>query len=72
MAQISLEIEELNRQREGMDAARAANHDRRKDELESLHSQIQAVTADIEYGNLSQEEYDRLMECRELLRGVPG
>lgn len=68
VAQISLEIEELNRKREGMDAAQAANHDRRKDELESLHSQIQAVTADIEYGNLSQEEYDRLMECRELLR----
>lgn len=68
VAQIGMEIEELNRQREGIDAARASSHDRRKDELESLHNQIQAVTADIEYGNLSQEEYDRLMECRELLR----
>lgn len=68
VTQISLQIEELNRQREGMEAAQAASHDRRKNELESLHSQIQTVTADIEYGNLSQEEYDRLAECRELLR----
>ena len=51
-----------------IEAAQAANRDRRKDELESLHSQIQAVAADIEYGNLSQEDYDRLAECRELLR----
>ena len=68
VTQISLEIEELNRQREAMDAACAASHEQRKDELESLHSQIQTVTADIEYGNLSQEKYDRLAECRELLR----
>ena len=68
VAQISREIEELNRRRQGIEAAQAANRDRRKDELESLHSQIQAVAADIEYGNLSQEDYDRLAECRELLR----
>ena len=51
-----------------MDAAQAASHGRRKEELETLHGQIQAMTADMEYGNLSQEEYDRLAECRELLR----
>ena len=68
VAQISREIEELNRRRQGLEAAHTANRDRRKDELESLHSQIQAVAADIEYGNLSQEDYDRLAECRELLR----
>lgn len=51
-----------------MGAAQAASNDRRKDELEALHGQIQAMTADMEYGNLSQEEYDRLTECRELLR----
>ncbi len=65
---IGREIEDLNRQRDAMNAEQLAFHDRRKDELEALHSQIQALTADIEYGSLSQEEYDRLMECREQLR----
>lgn len=65
---ISRDIEEVSRQRDGMGAAQAASNDRRKDELEALHGQIQAMTADMEYGNLSQEEYDRLTECRELLR----
>lgn len=68
VAQISLEIEELSRKRDGLGIEQTASQDRRKGELESLHSRIQSVTADIEYGNLSQEEYDRLMECRELLR----
>jgi len=65
---ISRDIEEVSRQRDSMGAAQAASNDRRKDELEALHGQIQAMTADMEYGNLSQEEYDRLTECRELLR----
>ena len=65
---ISRDIEEVSRQRDSMGAAQAASNDRRKDELEALHGQIQALTADMEYGNLSQEEYDRLTECRELLR----
>lgn len=36
-------------------------------EIESLRAEIQAVTTDLEYGNLSQEELDRLKECREKL-----
>ena len=68
VAQINREIEELNRQREEMRAAQESSLEQRKAELESLHSQIQAITAGMEYGNLSQEEYDRLMECREQLR----
>ena len=39
-----------------------------QEDLEDLHSRIQSMTADIEYGNLSQAEYDRLAECREQLR----
>lgn len=68
VASISRDIEEVSRQRDSMGAAQAASNDRRKDELEALHGQIQTMTADMEYGNLSQEEYDRLAECRELLR----
>lgn len=35
---------------------------------ESLRSEIQALTAELEYGNLTQAEYDRLRECREQCR----
>ncbi len=32
---------------------------------EDLRRQIQAMTLDLEYGNLAQQEYDLLVECRE-------
>ena len=35
---------------------------------DSLRSQIQQLTADLEYGNLSETEYAQLKECREELR----
>ncbi len=34
-------------------------------QAESLRIEIQQLTADLEYGNLTQEEYDRLRECQE-------
>lgn len=34
-------------------------------ETECLRTEIQTLTADLEYGNLSQAEYDRLGTCRE-------
>lgn len=37
-------------------------------ETECLRAEIQTMTADLEYGNLSQAEYDRLGTCREELR----
>lgn len=37
-------------------------------EAEALRQEIQSLSAAIEYGNLSQEEFDRLKECREELR----
>lgn len=37
-------------------------------ETECLRAEIQTLTADLEYGNLSQSEYDRLGTCREELR----
>ena len=35
---------------------------------EALRSEIQNLTAELEYGNLTQAEYDRLRECREQRR----
>lgn len=37
-------------------------------ETECLRAEIQTLTADLEYGNLSQSEYDHLGTCREELR----
>ena len=37
-------------------------------ETECLRTEIQTLTADLEYGNLSHAEYDRLGTCREELR----
>ena len=37
-------------------------------EAADLRRQIETLNASIEYGNLSQEEFDRLTECREALR----
>ena len=37
-------------------------------QTENLRVEIQRLTADLEYGNLSQEEYDRLRACQEECR----
>ena len=36
--------------------------------VDDLRAQIQQLTADLEYGNLSEAEYTRLKECREEIR----
>ncbi len=36
-------------------------------QAENLRQQIQSLTLDLEYGGLSQEEYDRLTACRDAL-----
>ncbi len=38
------------------------------EQANALRQEIQSLSAAIEYGNLSQEEFDRLGECREELR----
>lgn len=37
-------------------------------EVERLRMEIQSLSAELDYGNLSQPEYDRLAECRDELR----
>lgn len=37
-------------------------------ESESVRNEIQSLTAELEYGNLTQAEYSRLRECREQCR----
>ena len=49
-------------------AAEAAEMEQASAETERLRAEIQTLTADLEYGNLSQSEYDHLGTCREELR----
>ena len=37
-------------------------------EVERLRTEIQSLSTELDYGNLTQPEYDRLTECREELR----
>ena len=53
------EIEALTQQRDKL------TEDRQTDDL---RGEIQRLTASLEYGNLSQQEYDRLLACREEVR----
>lgn len=61
LAKWGQEVSELEARRQTL--AEAASK-----EAEDLRRQIQTLSASIEYGNLSQEEFDRLKECREELR----
>ncbi|MGM9605749.1 MAG: hypothetical protein ACI3XG_11880, partial [Faecousia sp.] len=65
---INQEIAELTQRRKDLDAESNARGAQHKKELESLYAQIQSLTSDAEYGNLTQEEYDHLMECHESIR----
>lgn len=57
----SQEAKELEAQKQTLEGSASQ-------EAESLRQQIQTLSASIEYGNLSQVEFDRLAECREELR----
>lgn len=52
------ELERRHAERSGGDAS----------ESESVRNEIQSLTAELEYGNLTQAEYSRLRECREQCR----
>lgn len=52
------EMERRRTERSGGDAS----------ESESVRNEIQSLTAELEYGNLTQAEYGRLRECREQCR----
>ena len=53
------EIDALTRQRDKLTADR---------QTDDLREQIQRLSVSLEHGNLSQQEYDRLLACREEIR----
>lgn len=62
------DLAEWSREAEELAARRRQQSENASEQAASLRREIQAMSAAIEYGNLSQEEYDRLRECREELR----
>ncbi len=61
LAKWSQEADELEARCQKLSVAAA-------EQEEAMRQEIQNLNAAIEYGNLSQEEFDRLKECREELR----
>ena len=57
------DVAKLEGQRAGLRAQKTEDSP-----ADDLRAQIQQLTADLEYGNLSEAEYARLKECREGLR----
>lgn len=62
------DLEKWSQEAKELEAQNQALEGSASQEAESLRQQIQTLSASIEYGNLSQEEFDRLKECREELR----
>lgn len=62
------DLEKWNQEVAELESQRQALVEAAPQQAEALRHQIQALSAAIEYGNLSQEEFDRLKECREELR----
>ena len=60
MAKLEAEITSLTAEREN-----AVSRSMGKTELEQMRAEMQSITADLELGRLSQEEFDRLKTCRE-------
>lgn len=57
------DVAKLEQQLAGLNAKKSEDSP-----ADSLRAEIQQLTADLEYGNLSESEYDQMEECREGLR----
>ncbi|WP_300605164.1 hypothetical protein [uncultured Oscillibacter sp.] len=62
------DLEKLSREAAELDARRQTLVEAVPRQAETMRQEIQELNTVIEYGNLSQEEFDRLKECREELR----
>lgn len=62
------DLEKWNQESADLESRRQALAEAVPQQAEALRQQIQTLNTAIEYGNLSQKEFDRLKECREELR----
>lgn len=64
VAKLQSEIAEATAQR---DQQRPEEY---REQMEKLHGEIQSITTDLEYGNLTEPEYNRMKVCAEELRQI--
>ena len=70
IAKLQETVKELTEQRgKLLDSNRGASAQKQA-QLEELRTRMQTLTSDLEYGNLSAEEYDRMKACGEELRQI--
>lgn len=68
IAKLESEIAEANQRRTASDDAENQDQESGAAELEQIRAKIQALTSDLQYGKLSQEEYQRLLSCGDEIR----
>lgn len=67
---LEAKIEQLTAEQAHTAEARRASDEQRKAEMKQIRQAIQEYTSDLECGALTQQEYERLMECQEELRQI--
>ena len=61
------DIEKWSAEAEALETKRRECADAAGSQAETLRQQMQSLVSDLEYGTLSQEEYDRMISCQEEL-----
>lgn len=65
LSKLSAELQEATQKRESAAQTAAAEAEAGQQQANDIRARMQSITAILEYGTLSQTEYDRLRECRE-------
>lgn len=61
------DVKKWSAEAEALELRRREHADASSSQAETLRQQIQSLVSDLEYGTLSQEEYDHMLSCREEL-----
>ncbi len=70
VAKLEQSVRELTEERGRVLESGSRASAQRRNQLEELRTRMQTLTSDLEYGNLSAEEYDRMKACGEELRQI--
>ena len=70
VAKLEQSVRELTEERGRVLESGSRASAQRRNQLEELRARMQTLTSDLEYGNLSAEEYDRMKACGEELRQI--
>jgi chromosome segregation ATPase len=68
IARLEAELEQAKQKRDQAYTAASESAAQERGRMEQVRGEIQSITSDLEYGNLSTEEYDRLKTCGDEIR----